>query len=352
MATRRGFIASLAVALTAPRLSWADAGSPAFLAAAKQDKGFVLCGLDPRGAAVFTIPLPARGHAAAAHPTRPEAVAFARRPGTFALVIDCAQGNVAHRLTPPEGRQFNGHGAFSVDGDRLYTSEVVAKTSEGRLGIWDAANGYARIDEWPSHGIGPHEIRRMGDGTLVIANGGIQTDPTDRRKLNLDSMQPNLTYLSPDGALIDQVTLHPQLHQASIRHLALGPGGVVAMALQWEGDPADPVPLLALHRRGQPVTICPTPESEAWAMKGYAGSIAWSGDHIALTSPPGGVVQVFDGAGRFVGTIRRMDASGVAPLADGLMVTDGTGTISRISADRLELIQHHDLAWDNHLVGL
>ena len=87
-------------------------------------------------------------------------------------------------------------------------------------------------------------------------------------------------------------------------------------------------------------------------MKGYAGSIAWSGDHIALTSPPGGVVQVFDGAGRFVGTIRRMDASGVAPLADGLMVTDGTGTISRISADRLELIQHHDLAWDNHLVGL
>ena len=352
MATRRGFLAAMAAALAVPRLSWADAGSPAFLAAAKQGEGFVLCGLGPDGGIVFTIPLPARGHAAAAHPLRPEAVAFARRPGTFALVIDCAQGRLAHRLTPPEGRQFNGHGAFSADGARLYTSEVVAETSEGRLGVWDAAKGYARIDEWPSHGIGPHELRRMGDGTLVIANGGIQTDPTDRRKLNLDTMRPNLTYLSPEGDLLDLATLHPDLHQASIRHLALGPDGAVAMALQWEGDPAEPVPLLALHRRGFPVQMCPAPESEAWAMQGYAGSIAWSGDRIALTSPPGGVVQIFDDAGGFLETIRRSDASGVAPLAGGLMLTDGAGAVSRIDARGVLPLQRHELAWDNHLVAL
>ena len=203
MATRRGFLASFAAALTVPRLSWANAGSPAFLAAAKQGDGFVLCGLAPDGQIVFRIPLPARGHAAAAHPIRPEAVGFARRPGTFALVIDCARGQIAHRLTPPEGRQFNGHGAFSADGAWLFTSEVIAETSQGRIGVWHAARGYARIDEWPSHGIGPHELRRMGDGTLVVANGGIQTDPTDRRKLNLDTMRPNLTYLSAEGALLD-----------------------------------------------------------------------------------------------------------------------------------------------------
>lgn len=352
MATRRGFLAAFAAALTLPRLSWADAGNPAFLAAAKQGEGFVLCGLSADGQAVFTIPLPARGHAAAAHPARPEAVAFARRPGTFALVIDCARGDIAHRLTPPEGRQFNGHGAFSADGARLFTSEVVAETSEGRIGVWDAAQGYARIDEWPSHGIGPHELRRMADGTLVVANGGIQTDPTDRRKLNLDTMRPNLTYLSADGALLDQVTLHPDLHQLSIRHLALGPDGAVACALQWEGDPAEPVPLLALHRPGQPVAMCPAPERDAWAMRGYAGSIALGGGRIALTSPPGGVVQVFDTDGGFIQTIRRMDASGVAPLADGLMVTDGTGWISRVGPRGLIPLERHDLAWDNHLVAL
>ena len=352
MATRRGFLVSLAAALTVPRLTWADAGSPAFLAAAKRGQDFVLCGLGADGRMIFSIPLPARGHAAAAHPIRPESVAFARRPGTFALVIDCAQGAVAHRLTPPEGRQFNGHGAFSADGALLYTSEVVAETSEGRLGVWDAARAYARIDEWPSGGIGPHELRRMQDGALVIANGGIQTDPSDRRKLNIETMQPNLTYLSTDGTVLDRVQLHPDLHQLSIRHLALGPDGAVACALQWEGDPALSAPLLALHRRGNAVQMCPPPETEAWAMKGHAGSIAWSGGRIALTSPPGGVVQVFDEAGNFIETIRRSDASGVAPLADGLVLTDGSGAISRLGPGGLEPLQRHDLAWDNHLVAL
>ena len=47
-----------------------------------------------------------------------------------------------------------------------------------------------------------------------------------------------------------------------------------------------------------------------------------------------------------------MDASGVAPLTDGLMVTDGTGAISRLGPDGLVPLQRHDLAWDNHLVAL
>ncbi|SFA60824.1 hypothetical protein SAMN04487972_13117 [Paracoccus halophilus] len=345
-------MASLAAALTVPRLTWADAGSPSFLAAAKRGDDFVLYGLDLRGEAVFSVPLPARGHAAAAHPARPEAVAFARRPGSFALVIDCARGLVAHRLTPPGGRQFNGHGAFSEDGAVLYTSEVVAETSEGRLGIWDAAGNYARIAELPSGGIGPHELRRLPDGVLVVANGGIRTDPGDRRKLNIDRMRPSLTYLDPQGRLLEQVDLGAEHHQLSIRHLAPGPDGEVAFAMQWEGDPAEPVPLLGLHRRGEAARLCPPDESEAWAMQGYAGSIAWSGDRIALTSPPGGVVHLFDGRGGFLRAIRRTDASGVAALPDGLMITDGTGAVSRIGAEGLRPLQRFDLAWDNHLVAL
>jgi hypothetical protein len=67
-------------------------------------RGFFLHGLTASGGSAVPDPLPGRGHAAAAHPTRAEAVAFARRPGTFALVIDCATGETRHRLTPPEGR--------------------------------------------------------------------------------------------------------------------------------------------------------------------------------------------------------------------------------------------------------
>lgn len=64
-------------------------------------------------------------------------------------------------LTPPEGRQFNGHGAFSADGKALFTSEQRSDTSEGVIGVWDAEAGYTRYDEFPSGGIGPHDLRRM-----------------------------------------------------------------------------------------------------------------------------------------------------------------------------------------------
>jgi hypothetical protein len=263
LATRRAFLAGLA-AVTLPRLGWADVGSPAFLAAGKAGDGFTLQGLTLTGQSLFQINLPARGHAAAAHPSLPHAVAFARRPGTFALVIDCFTGAVLHRLTPPEGRQFNGHGVFSADGGLLMTSEVVAEGSAGRIGLWDA--DYRRIGEWDSGGVGPHDMKRLPDGRIVVANGGIRTDPADRTKLNLAEMRPNLSLLSAEGGLLDQVSLDPALHQNSIRHLALI-GGTVAFAMQWEGDPAESVPQLGLWTPGADTRLCPPAEEALFAMR-------------------------------------------------------------------------------------
>ena len=51
--------------------------SPAYLAAGKMAADFVLHGLTATGQSLFRIPLPARGHAAAAHPELPQAVACA-----------------------------------------------------------------------------------------------------------------------------------------------------------------------------------------------------------------------------------------------------------------------------------
>lgn len=355
MTTRRGFIASLLATGALPRLSWADVGSPAYLAAARGPDGrYALHGLSRAGEIRFSQDLPGRGHAAAAHPTRPEAVAFARRPGTFALVIDCATGAALAHLTPPKGRQFNGHGAFSADGRILHTSEVVAETSEGRIGLWDAARHYTRIGEWSSGGIGPHEMLRLPDGAFAVANGGIRTDPQDRSKLNIAEMQPNLTYLSPEGAILEQVRLHPDLHQNSIRHLALAPDGTLAFCMQWEGDPAEPVPLLGLHQRGGAVTLCHAPDHDAFAMKGYAGSVAFSGDGalVGITSPVGGAVMLFDRAGGPVATHLRADICGLAPAGTGLLATDGQGAVWACDAQGLTPLQRGVQAWDNHLVPL
>ncbi|MGQ0566434.1 MAG: DUF1513 domain-containing protein [Gemmobacter sp.] len=346
MATRRGFLAGLA-ALTLPKPGWADAGSPAFLAAGREGDAFILHGLTAGGDSLFRIPLPARGHAAAAHPLRPHAVAFARRPGHFALVIDCVGGTVLHRLTPPAGQQFNGHGCFSADGALLMTSEVVGETSEGRIGLWDA--DYRRIGDVPSGGIGPHDLKQLPDGRVVVANGGIRTDPADRTKLNLDSMRPNLTLLSGQGALLDQAELPPDLHRNSIRHLAVTPDAA-AFAMQWEGDPAEPVPLLGLWRPGTAPRLCEAAPEDAFAMQGYAGSIAAAHGMIAITSPKGGAAMMFDDAGRPLATHRRLDLCGIAAGGQGFVATDGQGAIWSCTTSGLTPLQRHATAWDNHLV--
>ncbi|MEQ8900691.1 MAG: DUF1513 domain-containing protein [Roseovarius sp.] len=356
MTTRRAFLASLLATGATPHLGWAAAGNPAYLAAARDTAGgFALHGLDGDGHSLFAIPLPARGHAGAGHPTRAEAVAFARRPGTFALVIDCVTGQVRHRLSPPKGRQFNGHGCYARDGARLYTAEQESATSAGRIGVWDVAAGYRRIGDFPSGGIGPHEIRLMSDGaTLAVANGGIATDFTDRRKLNIKTMRPNLSYLDLSGDLLEQVELAPDLHQNSIRHLALRADGLLAFAMQWEGADGAAPPLLGLHRRGTDPVLAEAPLAAELAMQGYAGSVAFSGDgaQVAITSPRGGRLHRFSPNGRFLGAVSRADVCGLASRADGFLLSDGLGGLLAFDGTHPEPLSQGSMAWDNHIVSL
>ncbi|MGI3168049.1 DUF1513 domain-containing protein [Pseudooceanicola sp. C21-150M6] len=350
MTTRRHFLAGLLAAGAAPRLSWADAGNPSYLAAAKEaDGAYALYGLGGQGEEIFRIPLPGRGHAAAAHPFAPEAVAFARRPGTFALVIDCATGSVAHRLEAPEGHHFYGHGAFIEGGDILCTTENHIESGQGRIGLWSRRGGYRRIGEFATQGIGPHEVLALPGDVLAIANGGILTDPArGREKLNLDTMTPNLAYATADG-VAEIVELDPELHRNSIRHLA-SDGTTVAFAMQWEGDLSEPVPLLGLHRRGAAPVLCEAGLAEQLAMDGYAGSVALAGGRVGITSPRGGRVHLFDLQGRFIESLRRTDVCGIAPAGQDMLATDGMGGILSLRGDALEPRRAASCAWDNHLV--
>jgi hypothetical protein len=349
---RRQFLGALIASAGVPALSWADAGDPMFLAAAREaDGAYALFGLDQAGQDLFRIPLPTRGHAATAHPSVPEAVAFARRPGTYALVIDCVGGAVTHRLQAPKGRHFYGHGAFIADGDLLVTSENDIATGQGVLGLWSRREGYRRVGERASGGVGPHEILHLGNDILAVANGGIHTHPDrGREKLNLGTMRPNLSYVTLDGVQ-EVVTLAPELHQLSIRHLA-AQGGQVAFAMQYQGDPSDEVPLLGLHRRGAAPVLAQADFPEQLAMKGYAGSVASAGDEVASTSPRGGRVHLFDRAGGFVRSTLRRDVCGVSAGAQGLVVTDGMGGVLRLDAEGARALRKAPRAWDNHLIRL
>ena len=289
------------------------------------------------------------------HPTRAEAVAFARRPGDFALVIDCATGDVLHRLTPPGGHHLSGHGVFAEGGALLLTREQVAKTSDGRIGIWDFTLGYARLGTFATGGLGPHEVRLMpGGDTLVVANGGIATGSADRSKRTLDIMRPGLAYLSLDGDRKDEVHLPPNLHRNSIRHLAICADGLVGFAMQWQGASGAAAPLLGLHRMGETPGLAPAPLADELAMQGYAGSVAFSGDgsELAITSPRGGRLHRFALDGTFIGAVARANICGLAPLAAGYLASDGLGGVIALGPDGARALALQDVAWDNHIVAL
>lgn len=356
MIARRSFVAGLAAAAVAPQVGWAAAGTPRFVAGAKDAAGGdLLLGLDLEGQERFRLALPARAHAGAAHPTRPEAVVFARRPGYYALVVDAVTGKVVAELTPPEGLQFNGHGVFADGGATLLIVAQTATGSEGRIGLWDVASGYTRIGEIPTHGLGPHDIRLLPDGrTLVVANGGIVTDAEDRTKLNIPDMRPSLAYLSLAGDLLDEVRLDHALRFNSIRHLALRDDGLVAFAMQWEGEPGLGWPLLGLHRQGEAPVLAEAPLADELAMQGYAGSTAFSGDgsEIAITSPRGGRLHRFTATGDFLGAVSRTDICGLAPHPAGFMATDGFGGVIAVDKDGARPLATHALSWDNHIIAL
>ncbi|WP_413885052.1 DUF1513 domain-containing protein [Tateyamaria sp.] len=353
---RRQFLTGVLAVGFAPKPTWADVGSPSYLsAAARPDGAFVLCGINADLSIAFEQPLPARGHAAAAHPTRPEAVAFARRPGTFAMVIDCITGVQKAQLSAPSGRHFYGHGVYSADGNLLFTTENDYEAGQGRIGVWDVGRGYVRTNDWASGGIGPHDIQRLpGTDILVVANGGIDTHPASgRTKLNIPTMRANLAYVD-NGSVLETALLPEDMQKSSIRHLAIGPDNTVIFGMQWEGQ-GQPDALVGTHRRGRGTAFLSAPSAAIRDMNGYIGSVAVSidGRAIAATSPRGGVLQMYDATtAALQSAIHFEDVCGVAQQGTGFSVTSGTGVLRTVSAGQQKGERTTLLAWDNHLIRI
>ncbi|WP_299924496.1 DUF1513 domain-containing protein [uncultured Pelagimonas sp.] len=354
MTNRRGFLAGLVSASLLPAPSWADVGSPGFVTAAKTSSGdFVLVGLSDHLGELFRLPLPSRGHAAAAHPTRPEAVGFARRPGTYALVIDCRNGAISAQMQAPEGRHFYGHGAFSADGSVLFTTENDFEAGRGVIGVWDAKRSYRRIGEFDSGGVGPHELSLMPDGqALIVANGGIDTHPdSGRAKLNIPTMRPNLSLIGLDGTILDMAEPPVALRRNSIRHLDVRADGRVAFGMQWQRDIHTTPPLVGTYTVGQGPVIAP--ENAIWRnMHAYVGSVSFvrGGTRIAVTSPRGGVVVELDADSlEPLASHLQSDVCGVSTRDGHVVTTTGQG---ELFLDERRMGQIRELAFDNHLVAI
>lgn len=331
----------------------------AFVSASKHADGrYSVLLLSADGAILRDVPLSARGHDIAIHRPSGRAVAFARRPGTFAVAFTTETNAPPVVFAAATDRHFYGHGVFSIDGRLLYVSENDIPGARGVIGIYDVAAGYKKIGEHPSHGVGPHEIILLSDGkTIAVANGGLDTVPDfDRVDLNRDAMQPSLTFVdAASGALRAKHVLPEALWQLSIRHIVADANGAVWFGAQWEGGPSETPQLIGSAGRDRAMTLIAPPERDRVDLKGYVGSVAASrdGSVIAASAPKAGRIVFIDSAsGAIKAASDFRDVCGIAGDHDAVFATtSGFGVMrhERPGAVPISEAELQDIAFDNHL---
>jgi hypothetical protein len=356
---RRSFLLALAGSFVAPGL-----------AAATDDRLYVSSCTDAagvnrvavfsaEGGVLFSTALPERGHDITLSPVSADLVVFARRPGDWAAVVDRNSGVVRRLIRSPEGRHFYGHGIYSRDGRLLYATENDIKNGRGVLGVYDTAADYTRIGEQSSHGVGPHDLAFVpGSELLLVANGGIRTDPANGREImNAGQMEPSLAFVDPrTGEVQSKTDFGKGMSGLSVRHLAMAPDGEAAFACQFEGE--DMPQLVGLISKDGRARMLEMPDEDLARLDNYVGSVALDGGGrlIAATSPRGGMAAFWDRATeKYLGLAPLPDVCGVAaaPQSGVFLVTSGNAGM------RLAKAQSHDLArvggtdldlymWDNH----
>lgn len=364
---RRSFLVGSVISIANARLAGAAATAPAaemaeFVSACRgADGGYRLMLLTETGKILREIPLTGRGHDIAIDRAGGRAVAFARRPGFFAVSFDLAGRGEPFVFAPEPNRHFFGHGAFADQGRLLLTSEHNIETGDGLIGVYDASDrtgAMRRIGEFLSHGVGPHEAILLADGrTLAVANGGIATDPvTGREPIDIAAMDPSLAFIDiKTGDVRALHALPAELKALSIRHIAATPSGEVWFGGQWEGGILEAPELVGRASLDKPIRLIQPTEPHGLALKGYIGSVAMSGDgrFLAASAPRAGrIIYVDTESGAIRAETALADGCGLAPLgSDVFALSSGHGVVQveEPGAAPLSSVTLEGTEFDNHL---
>lgn len=351
---RRGFLAgagaSLLIGCTEALAADSSKGDVLFASGFKSPDGeFGLAILNESSEIISQHILPARGHGIAASGPAERVIIFARRPGNFALCFSASHEFEPFLFNAPIDRHFYGHGAFSPDGNLLYTTENDFEGARGVIGVYNVRDNFRRLGEFYSGGIGPHEVLVSQDGKrLCVANGGIKTHPQfGREKLNLNSMRSNIVIIDSDnGQIIERHELPEHWSRLSMRHMAFDGAGQIWIGGQYEGNALDHPPLIGCLAPGEPLEMIDLPEQHNRSFRNYIGSVAVSGDgsKVGITSPKGGQFLMLDAKTRKVSNVAsREGVCGLASAGAEFIASSEIGMFSDKS---------HPVFWDNHIVRL
>ncbi|HIJ21841.1 MAG: DUF1513 domain-containing protein [Gammaproteobacteria bacterium] len=308
-----------------------------------------------------------RGHGVAHHPRRPgHTLLFGRRPGWWFAEVDLQQNVLTHKIAAPSGSHFTGHGCFSRDGSRLYTSENNFEAGgQAVVGIWES-DQYRRIGAIRlKGGIGLHDLRLHPNGRwLIAAVGGLLTHPDrGREKLNLHSMHSYLLYLDRNsGDVVQKVAVAEE--KSSIRHLHVAPDGLVSVAIQLQRKVTGhqyTVPLMGTHRFGDAeIDLFDSNEEAHDEMQDYVGSTVISplSRVVGYTSPRGNRASFWNiDTRKWLGSHAMTDVCGLGLSGNEryFILSNSIGEVRYINSQTTKEVRplrrsYPSMRWDNHML--
>lgn len=211
-------------------------------------------------------------------------VIFEKR-GPGACEYDLNARKVVRYIPVTKGRYFYGHGAYSLDGSLIYSTETILKTGDGVIAIRDAKT-LDIIGEFPSFGKEPHECKLIDGGqTMVVTNGGG----------NIQGDAPCVTYIDvASQKLIEKVELNNA--RLNTGHASVSnTGSLVVVSAPRSGLGKQNLGGVSIRPHGETMKTATSPVMIANRMQGEALSVAIHSEAniAAVTHPDGNMVTIW-----------------------------------------------------------
>lgn len=281
-------------------------------------------------------------HGVSPNPVKPERAVLFEKQGPGCCEVDLKTGKVLNTITTDKGRKFYGHGAFSLDGTRLYSTETEMATYKGVIVVRDGAT-FKELGKFPTFGEAPHDLHMIDGGkTLVITNGGAALGASG------DEAAPSVTFVDiASEKLLERVTFPNDKINAG--HLGITSAKDLAIV----SAPRDGVPNQASAqggislrpRDGKTLTMGDPAEITA-KMLGETLSVAIHEPTgtVAATNPTGNILTFWNlKEQRYIKSVEMTRPLGVALTLDGKdfcvsYVPGGNPALQRFDAATLEPI--------------
>jgi len=211
-------------------------------------------------------------------------VIFEKR-GPGACEYDLNSREVVRSIPVTAGRYFYGHGAYSMDGSLIYSTETLLQTGDGVIAIRDAKT-LEIVGEFPSYGKEPHECKLINNGqTMVVTNGGG----------NIQGDAPCVTYIDiASKQLLEKVELSNA--RLNTGHASVNDNGsLVVVSAPRSGLGKQHLGGVSIRPHGESMKTAASPDVITKRMQGEALSVAINPKEkiAAVTHPDGNMVTIW-----------------------------------------------------------